>query len=74
MIQEQLKLWKDFEWEYPDYDIFKPYERYDKKLLLLTKNSLNHGIINAQTPNYPESAQDRNTLEHTIRTADNLNR
>lgn len=41
LAEEQLKLYKDFEWEWPEYDILKPYERYDAKLLLLTKLALN---------------------------------
>ena len=40
LAEEQLKLWKDFEWEWPEYDVLKPYERYDAKLLLLTKLEL----------------------------------
>ena len=38
--QEQLKLWKEFEWTWEEYDVLKYFDRYDKKLLLLTKYAL----------------------------------
>lgn len=38
--QEQLKLWKEFEWNWEDYDVLKYFDRYDQKLLLLTKYAL----------------------------------
>ena len=53
-MSEQLKFWKEFEFHWPEYDVLQPYERYDRKLLLLTKVSLNHGIINAKIPNVSE--------------------
>lgn len=38
--QEQLKLWKEFEWTWDEYDVLKYYDRYDKKLLFLTKTKI----------------------------------
>lgn len=37
---EQLKLWKEFEWTWEEYDVLKHYDRYDQKLLILTKHAL----------------------------------
>lgn len=38
--QEQLKLWKEFEWTWEEYDVLKYYDRYDQKLLFLTKTKI----------------------------------
>ena len=48
--QEQLKLWKEFEWTWEEYDVLKYFDRYDQKLLILTKHALTNETNQTNAP------------------------
>jgi len=63
--QEQLKLWKEFEWTWEEYDVLKYFDRYDQKLLLLTKHALTNETkqTNASGQSYAKISTTKLSLE-----------